>query len=40
MATTSFLYHAFGLQEYQILSTEYGGGETVFHPTDFKILGE
>ena len=31
MATTSLLYHAFGLQEYQILSTEYGGGETVFH---------
>ena len=31
MATTSFLYHAQGLQGYQHLRTEYGGGFETHH---------
>jgi transposase len=31
MATTSYLYHALGLQGYDLLRTEYDGGEVSFH---------
>lgn len=31
MATTSLLFHAFGLRNYRLLSTDYTQGKTVFH---------